>query len=78
MDRLVPLDFGEARVDPNWQGGKPDGQSVNTYRLIGGTGWLVDFEDAYDIHSVWAPTQADYLDLMTTRVPAWLSLGAPA
>ncbi|MFT8243265.1 hypothetical protein [Roseomonas sp. BN140053] len=49
-------------------------QQVESRELTQRRGWMVAFDCVYDSRIVWAPTAADYLDLLTTRVPAFLSL----
>lgn len=42
---------------------------------LGAQGFLVIFDEVGFSTEVWAPTRADYLDLITTRAVAWVGLG---
>jgi hypothetical protein len=55
--------------------GMRDIQDVSVWRLESDRGWIATFSNAMLVLYVHAQTDADYLDLLTTRVPAFISLG---
>ena len=51
--------------------------SLEVHELSQPHGWMLTFFARGSGRSVWCPTDADYLDIMTARVPAWCGLAIP-
>jgi hypothetical protein len=71
----------EQEYGPGQTIGHPQGWCITAFSLHADkeprnrfSGRFVYFRSLLDIRAVWVPTDADYLDLLTTRVPAWLAL----
>jgi hypothetical protein len=55
--------------------GDDEGQHIETVKLTGDRGYAVEMWNVFGAHTVWCPTEADLLDFLTVRAPAWLRLG---
>lgn len=54
--------------------GQDGGYQVKVFTVPDPHGYLVRFDSVLTYYDVWAATEADLLDLLTTRVPAWINL----
>jgi hypothetical protein len=57
--------------------GAPERVMIEAYELPDELGWMVSLEWGGFITTVWMQTEADMLDFMTTRAPAWMALPPP-
>jgi hypothetical protein len=75
MDRFWPNGLEEKGAAPTEVYGDWDHHGVRVLAL-NAPGYAVEFQSVNAGFTVWASTEADLLDLLTTRGPAWLNLGA--
>ncbi len=66
--------FGEPNASVQTTFGSESSSEVLVWVLQEGRGFFVLFTDSVLGHSVWVPTTADYLDLVTTRVRPFVEL----
>lgn len=61
-------------IDPLDYFGPDNGYQVRVYSLGAERGSIAIFDNPFTSYEVWLRDEADLMDLVTTRVPAWINL----